>query len=175
MIQLQFSESSLSESALRINAEHADGDNLFVLEDLHHLKSLGSNISPDSNDGLDMSFSETINNGNGNFEKIPTQTKSITVATASIAGLAMVLFLLTYAVFKWKRHKGVSKKDLSFCNERIPTPVFENRKRQKNNSSTRSISPMLSTSNIYTLKTLDSRNGKESPEYMWDTLRKPFQ
>lgn len=99
----------------------------------------------------------------------------MTVATASIAGLAMILFLLTYAAFKWKQQRSVIRKKRSFGDERIPTPVFENRKGHKNNSSTRSISPMLQTSNIYTLNTLDSQNGKDSPDYMWDSLRKPFQ
>lgn len=102
-------------------------------------------------------------------------TKSVTVATVTIIGLALTLFLLTYVVLKWKQqssknyHNRHSKED-----ECVPTPIFENRKTHKRNSSTRSKSPMIS-SNIYTIDSLDTRTSNESPEYMWDSLRKPFQ
>ncbi|KAH9630535.1 hypothetical protein HF086_018451 [Spodoptera exigua] len=157
--------------------EDADGDGLIVLEDLQHLNNFENNIASGSDEKIEMNPYETSNpaHASGILDKIPSQTKSVTVATASIAGLAMILFLLTYAVFKWKQQRSVIRKKRSFGDERIPTPVFENRKGHKNNSSTRSISPMLQTTNIYTLNTLDSQNGKDSPDYMWDTLRKPFQ
>lgn len=154
-----------------------DGDGLIVLEDLQHLTNFENNIASGSDEKIEMNPYESSEpaHASGILDKIPSQTKSVTVATASIAGLAMVLFLLTYAVFKWKQQRSVIRKKRSFGDERIPTPVFENRKGHKNNSSTRSISPMLQTTNIYTLNTLDSQNGKDSPDYMWDTLRKPFQ
>uniref|UniRef100_A0A2A4JXM8 Uncharacterized protein n=1 Tax=Heliothis virescens TaxID=7102 RepID=A0A2A4JXM8_HELVI len=157
--------------------EDADGDGLIVLEDLQHLKDFENNIASDSDEKIEVNGynNKEDSHTSGILDKIPSQTKSVTVATASIAGLAMILFLLTYATFKWKQQRSVIRKKRSFADERIPTPVFENRKGHKNNSSTRSISPMLQTSNIYTLNTLDSQNGKDSPDYMWDTLRKPFQ
>lgn len=157
--------------------EDLDGDGLIVLEDLQHLKDFESNIASGSDEKIEVNAYEKKEpqQGSGILDKIPSQTKSVTVATASIAGLAMILFLLTYAAFKWKQQRSVLQRKRSFGDERIPTPVFENRKGHKNNSSTRSISPMLQTSNIYTLNTLDSQNGKDSPDYMWDTLRKPFQ
>uniref|UniRef100_A0A2H1WHL1 SFRICE_008229 n=1 Tax=Spodoptera frugiperda TaxID=7108 RepID=A0A2H1WHL1_SPOFR len=157
--------------------EDVDGDGLIVLEDLQHLTNFENNIASGSDEKIEMNPYESSEpaHASGILDKIPSQTKSVTVATASIAGLAMVLFLLTYAVFKWKQQRSVIRKKRSFGDERIPTPVFENRKGHKNNSSTRSISPMLQTTNIYTLNTLDSQNGKDSPDYMWDTLRKPFQ
>ncbi|XP_075976813.1 uncharacterized protein LOC142977029 [Anticarsia gemmatalis] len=158
--------------------EDADGDGLIVLEDLQHLKDFDSNIALGTNEKIDINpydKQDSTHREPGILDKIPSQTKSVTVATASIAGLAMILFLLTYAAFKWKQQRSMIRKKRSFCDERIPTPVFENRKGHKNNSSSRSISPMLQTSNIYTLNTLDSQNGKESPDYMWDSLRKPFQ
>lgn len=157
--------------------EDANGDGIIVLEDLQQLKDFENNIASGSEEKIEVN---TYENGDsttasGILDKIPSQTKSVTVATASIAGLAMILFLLTYAAFKWKQQRTEIRKKRSFGDERIPTPVFENRKGQKNNCSTRSISPMLQTSNIYTLNTLDSQNGKDSPDYMWDSLRKPFQ
>ncbi|XP_022826710.1 uncharacterized protein LOC111356540 [Spodoptera litura] len=157
--------------------EDADGDGLIVLEDLQHLTNFENNIASASDEKIEINPYESSDpvHASGILDKIPSQTKSVTVATASIAGLAMVLFLLTYAMFKWKQQRSVIRKKRSFGDERIPTPVFENRKGHKNNSSTRSISPMLQTTNIYTLNTLDSQNGKDSPDYMWDTLRKPFQ
>ncbi|KAJ8719677.1 hypothetical protein PYW08_011852 [Mythimna loreyi] len=155
--------------------EDTDGDGLIVLEDLQHLKEFENNIASGSEEKIEVNTYENKPPASGILDKIPSQTKSVTVATASIAGLAMILFLLTYAAFKWKQQRSTIRKKRSFGDERIPTPVFENRKGHKNNCSTRSISPMLQTSNIYTLNTLDSRNGKESPDYMWDSLRKPFQ
>ncbi|XP_021201544.3 titin [Helicoverpa armigera] len=157
--------------------EDADGDGLIVLEDLQHLKDFENNIASDSDEKIEVNGYDNKEDSHkaGILDTIPAQTKSVTVATASIAGLAMVLFLLTYATFKWRQQRSVIRKKRSFADERIPTPVFENRKGHKHNSSTRSISPMLQTSNIYTLNTLDSQNGKDSPDYMWDTLRKPFQ
>ncbi|KAM3961530.1 uncharacterized protein ACR2FA_004426 [Aphomia sociella] len=156
--------------------EDIDGDGLIVLEDLQHLRDFDSHIAPDSNEKLELnSYERTdVPPNPGILDKIPNNTKSVTVATASIVGLATILFLLTYAAFKWRQQKKNQKKR-SFCDGRIPTPVFENRKGNKNNSSSRSISPMLSSSNIYTMNTIDSHHGKDSPEYMWDTLRKPFQ
>ena len=157
--------------------EDENGDGLIVLEDLQHLKEFENNIASGSEEKIEVKTYENRDStsASGILDKIPSQTKSVTVATASIAGLAMILFLLTYAVFKWKQQRNVITKKRNFCDERIPTPVFENRKGHKNNCSTRSISPMLQTSNIYTLNTLDSQNGKDSPDYMWDSLRKPFQ
>ncbi|XP_037293397.1 uncharacterized protein LOC115443553 isoform X2 [Manduca sexta] len=170
-------EFSTSDSIKTITLEDdVDGNGVVVLEDLKHLKDFDNNIASESDDRLEFNPMERSEATSGILEIIPSQTKSVTVATASIAGLAIVLFLLTYAAFKWKQQKGIGGIKHNYPEERLPAPVFENRKSHKNNSSTRSISPMLSsTSNIYTLNTLDSRNGKESPEYMWDTLRKPFQ
>lgn len=174
---IYFSELSSIQPFKKITIEDdADGDGLIVLEDLQHLKDFDNNIALDSNEKLETdSFNNKDAQNKGILDKIPIQTKSVTVATASIVGLAMILFLLTYAAFKWKQQRSVMGKKRSFCDERIPTPVFENRKGHKNNSSTRSLSPMLQTSNIYTLNTLDSQHGKDSPDYMWDSLRKPFQ
>lgn len=157
--------------------EDLDGDGVIVLEDLQHLKDLDSSVASESSENLDFNTYARAESPTTKaptiLDKIPSQTKSVTVATASIAGLAMVLFLLTYVGYRWQQQRKMTRKK-SFSNERVPTPVFESRKGHKNNSSSRSISPMLS-SNIYTLNTLDSRNGKDSPDYMWDSLRKPFQ
>lgn len=131
-----------------------------------------------ANEKLEIKMSdedaETTTNA-GLLEIIPSSTKSVTIATAAIAGLTMMLFLLTYIGCKWRNQRRSLRKNDNVKGERIPTPVFETRKLSKINSSNRSISPMLSTSNIYTMSTLESSNGKESPEYMWDSLRKPFQ
>ncbi|XP_045526318.1 uncharacterized protein LOC123715376 [Pieris brassicae] len=101
-----------------------------------------------------------------------SNTRSVTVVTASIIGLALVLFLLTYAAFKWKQQSKIIENKQCNNDDRLPSPIFENRKGIR--SSTRSKSPML-TSNIYSVNTLDTHAGTESPEYMWDSLRKPFQ
>lgn len=157
--------------------EDLDGDGLIVLEDLQRLNDFSSKISSDEKlDDNSLERTEAPTNFPGIPEKTPNQTmntRSVTLATASIVGLATVLFLLTYIGYRWRQQRVFVDKN-NFPDERIPTPVFENRKGHKNNSSNRSISPMLS-SNIYTLSTLDSQNGKESPDYMWDSLRKPFQ
>ncbi|KAI5646159.1 hypothetical protein NE865_01621 [Phthorimaea operculella] len=150
--------------------EDSDGDGLIVLEDLQRLKDLNINTG----ERLDINSYESDAAAPGILDRSPSHSRSVTVATASIVGLAMILFLLTYAAFKWKQQRNMLRKKQNFPDDRIPTPVFENRKSNKMNSSTRSISPMLATSNIYSLNTLDS-NGKESPDYMWDSLRKPFQ
>ncbi|KAJ2951670.1 hypothetical protein O0L34_g13830 [Tuta absoluta] len=150
--------------------EDSDGDGLIVLEDLQRLKDFDVNTG----EQLDINSYESDGATPGILDRSPSHSRSVTVATASIVGLAMILFLLTYAAFKWKQQRNLLRKKQTFPDDRIPTPVFENRKSSKMNSSTRSISPMLATSNIYTLNTLDS-NGKESPDYMWDSLRKPFQ
>lgn len=155
--------------------EDLDGDGLIVIEDLQNLKDSDSNVASASNENLNFNTYERaeVTDAPGILDKIPSQTKSVTVVTASIAGLAMVLFLLTFVAYRWQQQRSMARKN-SFSAEHVPSPVFEHRKGHKNNSSSRSISPMLS-SNIYTLNTLDSRNGKESPDYMWDSLRKPFQ
>ncbi|XP_049874992.1 uncharacterized protein LOC126373068 [Pectinophora gossypiella] len=158
--------------------EDSDGDGVIVLEDLQRLKDFDSNAASTSDEKLEMNTYERAEAPiqPGILDRAPSNTRSVTVATASIVGLAMVLFLLTYAAFKWKQQRNLLNKKQSFSDERIPTPVFENRKGHKNNCSTRSISPMLASSNIYTMNTLDSNaTGKESPDYMWDSLRKPFQ
>lgn len=130
-----------------------------------------------SNNKFEVKLNEEIETttNSGLLENIPSNAKSVTVATIGIAGTTMLLFLLTYICCKWKNHRNILRNKDNFNGDRIPTPVFENRKLSKINCSNRSISPMLSNSNIYTMNTLDSRNGKESPDYMWDSLRKPFQ
>lgn len=150
--------------------DDVDGDGLIVVEDLQRLNDFNSKISSD--EMLDVNTNEKIEaspNEPGILDKTPQSinTKSVTLATASILGLAMVLFLLTYISYRWRQQRAIIKNH--FTDERIPTPVFENRMGHKNNISTRSISPMLA-SNIYT-----HSNGNISPDYMWDSLRKPFQ
>ncbi|XP_073946250.1 uncharacterized protein isoform X2 [Choristoneura fumiferana] len=162
----------------KINLEDVDGDGLIILEDLQHLKDFDSNIASGSDEKLEVRMyetSEAITDKPGILNKIPNNTRSVAIATASILGLATLLFLLTYIAFRYKQQRDRLRKKDSFCNERIPSPVFEHRKGHKNNCSSRSISPMISTSNIYTMSTLDSHNGKDSPDYMWNSLRKPFQ
>ncbi|CAG4945837.1 unnamed protein product [Parnassius apollo] len=154
--------------------EDIDGDGLIALEDIQRIKDLQDNSflynnkielkSLDSQEAtIAPSTPETINNN----------TKSVTVVTASIMGLIAVLFLLTYAAFKWQHQQQMYKKKQCAGEERIPTPVFENRRSNKN-SSIRSMSPIL-TSNIYSVNTLEKGNTNECSEYMWDSLRKPFQ
>lgn len=139
-----------------------------------HINDISNNIASTSDEEIEVSDEENSTE-QGMLENLPSNAKSVTIATAAIAGLTMLLFLLTYIGCKWKHQRNVTRKRETLSEERIPTPVFESRKLSKMNSSNRSISPMLSNSNIYTMSTLDSRNGKESPEYMWDSLRKPFQ
>lgn len=177
LINFLFSESSQPNTKIVLEEDH-DGDGVIVLEDLQHLKDLNSNIASGSEEKIEIKPFERAGPSTikpGILDHLPSETRSVTVATASIIGLAMILFLLTYGAFKWHQQRNLLRKKQDFCDERIPTPVFENRKGHKNNCSTRSISPMLASSNIYTMSTIDSHNGKESPEYMWDTLRKPFQ
>lgn len=152
---------------------------MMLLENLENLQNLqDSNIAPESEENVELNLlrkQTTPVEEPGILDKIPSHTKSVTVATVSIIGLSMVVFLLTYATFKWRQQRSMLRKKDSFCEDKIPSPVFESRKGTKNQSSTRSMSPMISSSNIYTMSTLDSLNGKESPDYMWDSLRKPFQ
>ncbi|CAH0400072.1 unnamed protein product [Chilo suppressalis] len=158
-----------------VEETNGGGDRFIAIEHLQHLSETDSNVQSGSMEKVEFNSYESgeyLHNQNVP-NNLPSSAKSVTVATASLVGIAMVLFLLTYTVLKWRQQKSLNRKN-NFHNERIPTPVFENRKIKKNCSS-RSISPMLSTSNIYTMNTLESQNGKDSPEYMWDTLRKPFQ
>ncbi|XP_038212918.1 putative uncharacterized protein DDB_G0282129 [Zerene cesonia] len=152
--------------------EDDDGDSVIVFEDLQHLND--KNIASSNEENLEVKLLETIEER----PSIPafntsSNARSVTVVTASIIGLALVLFLLTYAAFKWKQQSKIIESKQCTNEERIPSPVFESRS-AKNNSSTRSKSPML-TSNIYSINTLDTHADADSPEYMWDSLRKPFQ
>ncbi|XP_046967803.1 uncharacterized protein LOC124535588 [Vanessa cardui] len=165
----------MSETLKKNNLENEiDGDSLTVLEDIQKLKDFDSKITSD--ELLEMKLFENVE-----LTQKPTatntvsnNTKSVTVATASIIGLVLILFLLTYAILKWRQQNKMFQKKHAKEEECVPTPIFENRKGHKINSSTRSKSPMIS-SNIYAIDSIDTRAGSESPEYMWDTLRKPFQ
>ncbi|KOB76464.1 Uncharacterized protein OBRU01_05708, partial [Operophtera brumata] len=159
-------------SLMRIHYENKTQEltNTYLdVEDLQRLNDFKSQISTDEK--LDMNTNENTEatRNPGILGKTPhsISTKTVTLATASILGLAMVLFLLTYVSYRWKQQRAIVKNN--YTDERIPTPVFENRMGVKNNTSTRSISPMLA-SNVYT-----HSNGNISPDYMWDSLRKPFQ
>ncbi|CAK1582719.1 unnamed protein product [Parnassius mnemosyne] len=154
--------------------EDIDGDGLIALEDIQHIKNFQDN-SVLYNDELELKSldSQEATSAPSIPETVNNNTKSVTVVTASIVGLIAVLFLLTYAAFKWQHQQQMFNKKQCSDEERIPTPVFENRKSNKN-SSMRSMSPMLS-SNIYSVNTLEKGNTNEYPEYMWDSLRKPFQ
>lgn len=165
-------------NALRRNHIGKDIDNggVMVLEDLQRLKDLDNRLKSD--ELLEFKLHENIEP-----TKVPSvlgstsnsNTKSVTVATASIIGLVLILFLLTYAILKWKQQNKMFQKKHAKEDECVPTPIFENRKGHKINSSTRSKSPMIASSNIYATDPIDTRARSESPEYMWDTLRKPFQ
>lgn len=153
--------------------EDTEGDSIIVLEDLEHFNN---DITPGMSEKLNVIYDSTDSTEkSGILDRMPSNTKSVTVATASIVGLSLILFLLIYAAFKWKQQRTILSHKQSFSEERIQTPVFENRKGHKNNCSTRSLSPMLTTPNIYSMNTLDSQRSSESPDYMWETLRKPFQ
>ncbi|XP_052742050.1 dual specificity protein kinase splB [Bicyclus anynana] len=150
--------------------EDIDGDGVIVLGDLQQLRNMARKTSLESN------LNERNNKQTANESiTVLSDTKSVTVATASIIGLALILFLLTYAILKWKQQNKIFHTKRAKEDEFVPSPVFESRKGHKINSSIRSKSPMLATSNIYSIDTIDTRAGSESPEYMWDTLRKPFQ
>ncbi|GBP49168.1 hypothetical protein EVAR_46186_1 [Eumeta japonica] len=160
-----------------------DGDGLIILEDLQHLDEFGKEvIQPNKNfevnrHGKNSELDLHHYNPDSNYrfpEKNSSKAKSVTVVTSAVVALLMILFLLTYIGCKWQQKRNLLKEKDNFNLGKINMPVFENRKSAKN-SSTRSISPMLSTSNIYNMNTIGTINGKESPEYMWDSLRKPFQ
>ncbi|CAH0727083.1 unnamed protein product, partial [Brenthis ino] len=171
---LKTESSPTYENLKNIKLEDIDNDGLIVLEDLQNLKNFDSR--PSSDELLDIKLYKN----NETPAKTPIEsslnstTKSVTVATVTIIGLALTLFLLTYIVLKWKQNSKSYHNKHSKEDKCVPTPIFENRKTHKRNSSTRSKSPMIS-SNIYTIDSLDTHTGNESPEYMWDTLRKPFQ
>lgn len=153
--------------------EEPEGDSIIVLEDLEHINN---DITPGISENVNVNYDRADSTErNGMLDRMSANTKSITVATASIVGLSLILFLLIYAALKWKQQRSMLSHKQSFSEERIQTPVFENRKGHKNNCSTRSLSPMLTTPNIYSMNTLDSQRSSESPDYMWDSLRKPFQ
>lgn len=153
--------------------EDTEGDSIIVLEDLEHINH---DITPGMGEKLNVVYDSTDSTErSGMMDGMSSNTKSVTVATASIVGLSLILFLLTYAAFKWKQQRAILSHKQSFSEERIQTPVFENRKGHKNNCSTRSLSPMLTTPNIYSMNTLDSQRSSELPDYMWESLRKPFQ
>ncbi|XP_050677403.1 uncharacterized protein LOC126974062 [Leptidea sinapis] len=151
--------------------EDAKSDGAIVLEDLQHMKD--NNAASSSEENVEVKLLENIETKNPPTTNTSSHVKSVTVVTASIIGLGLVLFLLTYTAFKWKQQSKILETKNCVHEERIPSPVFENRQ-GKNNSSTRSKSPMLS-SNIYAIDSIDPHHGAESPEYMWDSLRKPFQ
>lgn len=167
-----FSDITISETIKKIDLEEdIDGDGVIVLDDLQQLRNKAADKM------LETSLHERnkpLQISNESYTVL-SDTKSVTVATASIIGLALILFLLTYAVLKWKQQNKIFDTKRAKEDEFVPTPVFESRKGLKSNSSIRSKSPMLATSNIYSIDTIDTRAGSESPEYMWDTLRKPFQ
>lgn len=153
--------------------EESEGEGIIVLEDLEHSNN---DITPGKGENLNINYDSTDStDSSGILDRVSANTKSVTVATASIVGLALILFLLTYAALKWKQQRTMLSQKQNFSEGRIQTPVFENRKGHKNNCSTRSLSPMLTTPNIYSMNTLDSQRSSESPDYMWDSLRKPFQ
>lgn len=153
--------------------DEPEGDSIIVLEDLEHKNN---DITPGIGEDFNVNYDRTDSTErSGILDRMSANTKSVTVATASIVGLSLILFLLTYAALKWKQQRSMLSHKQSFSEERVQTPVFENRKSHKNNCSTRSLSPMLTTPNIYSMNTLDSQRSSESPDYMWDTLRKPFQ
>ncbi|XP_063364997.1 putative leucine-rich repeat-containing protein DDB_G0290503 [Cydia amplana] len=157
--------------------ENLEKDGLMILEDLQNLENFQSGIASGSGDNVETSIQENKENLSENpgiLNKLHNNTKSVAIATASILGLAAILFLLTYIAFKWKQQRNKLRKKESFCDGPIPSPVFENRKGNKTNCSSRSISPMISNTNIY-MSTLETNSGKESPDYMWNSLRKPFQ
>lgn len=156
------------------NLKDTIDDGSLVLEDLKNLEKFNNEIGTD--EFLEINLHERNQPPPRPQVEIPvsSNTRSVTVATISITGLALILFLLTYAALKWKQQSLIFNKTKTAEDACVPTPVFENRKTQKLNSSTRSKSPMLS-SNIYTIDSIDPREGSESPEYMWDSLRKPYQ
>ncbi|XP_047997886.1 uncharacterized protein LOC125235377 [Leguminivora glycinivorella] len=164
-------------TSLKESLENLEGEGLMILEDLQKLENFQSDIASSSGETVETSKQdkrEHFSESPGILNKLPNNTKSVAIATASILGLAAILFLLTYVAFKWKQQRSKLRKKESFCDGPIPSPVFENRKSSKNNCSSRSISPMISNTNIY-MSTLESTSGKESPDYMWNSLRKPFQ
>lgn len=146
-----------------------EGDGIIVFEELDKLKENDVATSKEEQFRLLNKMEET--HAHPVYNSI-SYTRSVTVVTASIIGLALVLFLLTYAAFKWKQQSKIIENKQCNNEDRLPSPIFEKRKCIR--SSTRSKSPML-TSNIYSINTLDTHAGMESPEYMWDSLRKPFQ
>ncbi|XP_063624931.1 putative uncharacterized protein DDB_G0292292 [Cydia splendana] len=157
--------------------ENLDEDGSMILEDLRNPENFQSGVASGSGENVEINIQgkrENLSENPGILNKLPNNTRSVAIATASILGLAAILFLLTYIAFKWKQQRNKLRKKESFCDGPIPTPVFENRKGNKTNCSSRSISPMISNTNIY-MSTLDTNSGKESPDYMWNSLRKPFQ
>ncbi|CAG9583275.1 unnamed protein product [Danaus chrysippus] len=156
------------------NLKDTIDDGSLIFEDLENLEKFNNKISTD--ELLEINLYERNQPPQRPQVEIPvsSNTRSVTVATISIIGLALILFLLTYAALKWKQQSLIFNKTKNTEDACVPTPVFESRKTQKLNSSTRSKSPMLS-SNIYTIDSIDPREGSESPEYMWDSLRKPYQ
>lgn len=166
--------SSKSENLQKILLQDDDETaGIIVFEDLEQLKG-NNKVDTLKEDNVDFKFLNKIEETRARPVYNPiSNTRSITVVVASIIGLALVLFLLTYAAFKWKQQSKMIEDKQCNNDDRLPSPIFENRKGNIR-SSTRSKSPML-TSNIYSINTLDTHAGTESPEYTWDSLRKPFQ
>ncbi|XP_014359123.2 uncharacterized protein LOC106711332 [Papilio machaon] len=147
--------------------EDINGDGLIVLEDV---QGLDHNPSDEKVEFKSLGTEE--NSPKIVPETINPNTRSATVVTASIVGLIAVLFLLTFVTFRWKHQQHVFIRKYGSSEDRIPSPVFENRMTTKT-SSMRSLSPML-TSNIYSIDTLEKPHDKDCPEYTWDSLRKPY-
>ncbi|XP_039757060.1 uncharacterized protein LOC120631508 [Pararge aegeria] len=170
------SDIPISETQQKIDLEEdVDGDGVIVLDDLQRIRNIERKTSSDKLLELKLFERKHPPELSNESTVMLSDTKSVTVATASIIGLALILFLLTYAVLKWKQQNKIFHTKRAKEDEFVPSPVFESRKGHKINSSTRSKSPMLATSHIYSIDTLDTHAGSESPEYMWETLRKPFQ
>ncbi|CAK1543157.1 unnamed protein product [Leptosia nina] len=164
--------SSKAETLQKILLEDdEDSDGVIVFEDIQPLE--GNNIGSSNEENIEVRLSQKAEEKPISVHTSSSNARSVTVVTASIIGLALVLFLLTYAAFKWKQQSKIIDNKVCSSDDRLPSPIFENRKGNMR-SSTRSKSPML-TSNIYSINTLDTHAGAESPEYMWDSLRKPFQ
>lgn len=136
-----------------------------------------------ANLGYDTPNDRDYDQDRGFYHKLPAGMKSAIVMSSAIVGTSLIVFLAIFVACRWRqKRRNLLRYDESFNGSRVRSPIL-NRKISKNNSSSRSISPiLLNGETIYKnqnqnqkVNTMDSQTQRETQDYLWDSLRKPFQ
>lgn len=161
-----------------------DGDGLIVLDDLQRIEQIDNNIVQASNQKSDKNFvnqNQQENEREPNFySRLPVGVRSAIIVSSSIIGTSLIVFLTIFVACKWRQRKrNLLKYNDSFSVSRVRSPILEGNRKTKKNSSSRSISPILTvgetTYKNQKINTMDSQTQREAQDYLWDSLRRPFQ